>query len=81
VGVATWIGVQIFINVGMNLGLMPATGIPLPFISYGGSSLMSILLGLGIVQSVSAQSSTVVFGDKQWAPGWARAGKTTLRPR
>jgi rod shape determining protein RodA len=81
IGVATWIGMQIFINVGMNLGLMPATGIPLPFTSYGGSSLMSILLGLGIVQSVSAQSSTVVFGDKQWSPGWARAGKTTLRPR
>jgi rod shape determining protein RodA len=81
VGVATWIGMQIFINVGMNLGLMPATGIPLPFISYGGSSLMSILLGLGLVQSVSAQSSTVVFGDNRWTPGWSRAGKTTLRPR
>jgi rod shape determining protein RodA len=81
VGIAAWVGMQIFINVGMNLGLMPATGIPLPFISYGGSSLMSILLGLGLVQSVSAQSSPVVFGDNQWTPGWARAGKTTLRPR
>jgi rod shape determining protein RodA len=81
VGVATWIGVQIFINVGMNIGLMPVTGIPLPFISYGGSSLMSILLALGLVQSVAAQSTSVVFGNNQWTAGWARAGKTTLRPR
>lgn len=81
VGVAAWIGMQIFINVGMNIGLMPVTGIPLPFISYGGSSLMSILLGLGLVQSVAAQSSSVVFGNTQWTPGWARAGRTTLRPR
>jgi rod shape determining protein RodA len=81
VGVATWIGVQIFINIGMNIGLMPVTGIPLPFISYGGSSLMSILLALGLVQSVAAQSTSVVFGNSQWTVGWARAGKTTLRPR
>jgi rod shape determining protein RodA len=81
VGVASWIGVQIFINVGMNIGLMPVTGIPLPFISYGGSSLMSILLALGLVQSVAAQSTSVVFGNNQWTAGWARAGKTTLRPR
>ncbi|HET9493579.1 MAG TPA: rod shape-determining protein RodA [Chloroflexia bacterium] len=81
VGVATWIGMQIFINVGMNIGLMPVTGIPLPFISYGGSSLMSILLGLGLVQSVAAQSTTVVFAGLPWSPGWARAQRTTLRPR
>lgn len=81
VGVATWIGIQIFINVGMNIGLMPVTGIPLPFISYGGSSLMSMLMGLGLVQSVSLRSSPVIFGGNQWRPGWGRAGRTTLRPR
>lgn len=81
IGVATWIGMQIFINIGMNIGLMPVTGIPLPFISYGGSSLMSILLGLGMVQSVAVQSSAVVFGGSLIAPGWARSGRTTLRPR
>jgi rod shape determining protein RodA len=81
VGVATWVGMQIFINVGMNIGLMPVTGIPLPFISYGGSSLMSILLGLGLVQSVAAQSTTVVFAGLPWSPGWARSQRTTLRPR
>lgn len=81
VGVASWIGIQIFINVGMNISLMPVTGIPLPFISYGVSSLMSILFGLGLVQSVAAQSSPVVFGGSILSPGWARANRTTLRPR
>ncbi|MDQ6695723.1 MAG: rod shape-determining protein RodA [Chloroflexota bacterium] len=81
VGVATWVGMQVFINVGMNIGLMPVTGIPLPFISYGGSSLMSILLGLGFVQSVAMRSSSVIFGGNKWSPGWARSGRTTLRPR
>jgi rod shape determining protein RodA len=81
VGVAAWVGMQIFINVGMNIGLMPVTGIPLPFISYGGSSLMSILLALGLVQSVAAQSTSVVFAGLPWSPGWARAQRTTLRPR
>ena len=80
-GVATWIGVQIFINVGMNIGLMPVTGIPLPFISYGGSSLMSMLLGLGLVQSVASRSSPVIFGGNQISAGWAKSQRTTLRPR
>jgi rod shape determining protein RodA len=81
VGVAAWVGVQIFVNVGMNIGLMPVTGIPLPFISYGGSSLMSILLGMGMVQSVALHSSPYIFSGNRWRPGWARAGRTTLRPR
>lgn len=81
VGVATWIAMQLFINVGMNIGLMPVTGIPLPFISYGGSSLMSILLGLGLVQSVALRSSPVIFGGHPLRAGWARSARTTLRPR
>jgi len=52
IGVATWILVQIFINVGMNLGIVPVTGITLPLISYGGSSLISTLFGLGIINSI-----------------------------
>lgn len=81
VGVATWIGMQVFINIGMNIGLMPVTGIPLPFISYGGSSLISILLGLGLVQSVALRSSPVIFGGAPLRAGWARSARTTLRPR
>ena len=43
---------QFFINIGMNLGLMPVTGIPLPFMSYGGTSLVVSMAMLGILQSV-----------------------------
>jgi rod shape determining protein RodA len=52
VGVATIIVFQVLINVGMVIGIMPVTGIPLPFITYGGSSLVSLCIGLGLVESV-----------------------------
>jgi rod shape determining protein RodA len=51
-GVAVMIAVQVFINVGMTVGIMPITGIPLPFISYGGSALIADLIGIGLLQSV-----------------------------
>lgn len=44
---------QIFIHIGMNLGILPIVGIPLPLISYGGSSLLATLIGLGILQSMA----------------------------
>lgn len=52
-GVTSWIIVQAFINIGSIVGLTPLTGIPLPFISYGGSALVSILLASGILLNVS----------------------------
>jgi rod shape determining protein RodA len=52
IGVFTVFFVQFIINVGMNLGVMPVTGIPLPLISYGGSSLLTSMVLLGISQSV-----------------------------
>ena len=52
-GVATMIFVQIAINIGFHLGLLPVTGLPLPLISYGGSSLVTTLIGLGLVESVA----------------------------
>lgn len=52
IGLATQIWVQLFINIGMNMGTLPVTGIPLPFLSVGGSSLMSLLFALGIVFSI-----------------------------
>jgi rod shape determining protein RodA len=76
VGVGTWVGMQIFVNAGMNIGLMPVTGIPLPFISYGGSALMSMLLGIGLVQSVALRSSPIIFGRKAWSPAWAKTART-----
>jgi rod shape determining protein RodA len=51
-GVATMIAFQAIVNIGVNLQLMPATGLTLPFVSYGGSSLLSLLVGIGLVQSV-----------------------------
>jgi rod shape determining protein RodA len=54
-GVVGMILFQVFVNVGMNLGIMPITGITLPLMSYGGSSVISTLLALGLLQSIYAQ--------------------------
>lgn len=52
-GITTWIVAQAFINIAVNTGLMPVTGITLPFISYGGSSLLATLLGIGVLLNIS----------------------------
>ena len=44
---------QVFINVGMVMGLMPVVGVPLPLVSYGGSSVVTVLIGIGILMSIS----------------------------
>jgi rod shape determining protein RodA len=51
VGVATWLAVQVVENVGMNLGMLPVTGLPLPFVSYGGSSMLVSWLAVGLVDT------------------------------
>ncbi|MGD0114840.1 MAG: rod shape-determining protein RodA [Dehalococcoidia bacterium] len=51
-GICTYILFQVFINVGVNIRLVPVTGIPLPFISQGGSSLLTLFIALGILESV-----------------------------
>jgi len=51
IGVACWFIFQVFENVGMNLGIMPVTGLPLPFVSYGGSSMFACWLALGLVNN------------------------------
>lgn len=50
-GVGAWFAVQVFQNIGMNLGLVPVTGLPLPFVSYGGSSMFAAWLAVGIVNA------------------------------
>jgi rod shape determining protein RodA len=60
-GVATLIGFQAMVNMGVNLKLLPATGLPLPFISYGGSSLFTLLLGIGLVESVVVRHKILEF--------------------
>ena len=52
VGLASMILFQVLVNIGMVIGVMPVTGIPLPFVTYGGSSLISLLFGMGILQSI-----------------------------
>lgn len=52
VGFLTMFFVQSFINIGMNMGVVPVTGIPLPFLSYGGSSLISVFMAVGILTNV-----------------------------
>jgi rod shape determining protein RodA len=52
VGVAAMIAIQVFVNIGMTIGIMPITGIPLPFISYGGSAMIADFLGIGVLLNV-----------------------------
>ena len=49
---------QIFINIGMNIGLVPITGITLPLLSYGGSSALTTLLSLGIIESLAKKGKS-----------------------
>ncbi len=56
-GIACWFGFQTFQNVGMCLGIMPVTGVPLPFVSYGGSSLFASLLAVGLLQNIHLRRS------------------------
>lgn len=53
IGILTWFWYQTFINMGMTIGILPITGVPLPFISYGGSSLLACFLGIGIILSIA----------------------------
>ncbi len=55
-GLITIITVHVFMNAGMNLGILPITGIPFSFLSYGGSHLITLMIGLGIIQSISLRS-------------------------
>ena len=59
VGIVCWFAFQAFQNIGMNLGLMPVTGLPLPFVSYGGSSMFAQGLAIGVLQAVRRRNLTV----------------------
>jgi rod shape determining protein RodA len=52
VGVVTLLFSHVFINIGMNIRIMPVTGIPLPLLSYGGSSVLGSLIAVGLMQNV-----------------------------
>jgi rod shape determining protein RodA len=57
-GVTIWFAAQLFINVGMTVGLAPVTGLPLPFVSYGGSALFASLIGVGLLLGIARESDT-----------------------
>jgi len=60
-GVATLIFFQGMVNIGVNLNIVPVSGLPLPFISYGGSGLTSLMLGIGLVESVAMRHRQLEF--------------------
>jgi rod shape determining protein RodA len=51
-GIAIWFAAQAFVNIGMTMGIMPVTGLPLPFVSYGGSAMFADMIAVGLLQSV-----------------------------
>ena len=57
-GVVCWLGFQAFENIGMTLGLMPITGVPLPFVSYGGSATLANMVALGLLEAVHLRRRT-----------------------
>ncbi len=74
-GITAWIGIQAFVNIGAVTGVIPTTGIPLPFISYGGTSLAMTMAGVGILCNVSAQGrrqgvAVRAHVDRRRRDGW-----------
>jgi rod shape determining protein RodA len=62
-GVVTMLLFHLFINIGMNIGLLPVTGIPLPFISYGGTSLLVSMVGIGMLESIAVRGKKLQFSN------------------
>ncbi|MGC4109242.1 MAG: rod shape-determining protein RodA [Nocardioides sp.] len=59
-GIACWLGFQAFQNIGMCLGIMPVTGVPLPLVSYGGSSMFAVMLAVGLLQNIHLRSAAAL---------------------
>lgn len=77
VGITTWIVMQAFVNIAVNTALAPVTGITLPFVSYGGSSLVADLIGIGILLKISENTS--YYADSSHRRGDRRSRNTQLR--
>ncbi len=73
-GVVSWLGIQALVNLGGVTGLLPLTGVPLPFFSYGGSALLSALGGMGLVLSV-ARRVPGHFWEGAWRPSPGGVGR------
>lgn len=86
-GIICWIGFQAIINISAMLGLLPLTGIPLPFISYGGTSLVALLGAIGILQNISRYTYKEVYDEDHGSRGRdgrahrAGIGRNRINPR
>ena len=90
-GITTWIGFQALVNMGVVTATLPATGVPLPFISYGGTALAISLAAMGILLSVAAApnqtitnrsvDATADSGRRNWRPPVAGPGRRSSVPR
>jgi cell division protein FtsW len=72
-GLTAMVAIQAFFNISVVLGLLPTKGIPLPFVSFGGSSLLISMIGMGILLNVSQHGSTTHVVTTAIAPGTANA--------
>jgi rod shape determining protein RodA len=63
IGLVSMLAFHMIVNIGMTIGIMPITGIPLPFLSYGGSALITDYLAVGILINIALQKDRLVFGD------------------
>ena len=65
-GVGLWIGIQVFINLGVNLGLLPTKGLTLPFMSFGGSAILMNCVAMAIVLRIDVENRRLMRGgDKK----------------
>ena len=83
-GITVWIGAQALLNIGAIVGLMPLTGLPLPFISLGGSSLVIMLAAAGVLLNISKQTTLSTDDENPfggWWDWWARTPYAGRRPR
>ncbi len=71
-GIGTWISVQAFVNIMVNTALFPITGITLPFISYGGSSMVMTLFAIGILLNISQTTTLYEYSPDRRRNSWAR---------
>jgi len=75
-GIAIWFAVQAFVNIGMTVGMVPVTGLPLPFVSYGGSAMFADLLAIGALQAIRQRARVSEKGTVR--AGWKHSVTWTL---
>jgi cell division protein FtsW len=64
VGITTWLAIQALVNIGGVVGILPITGVPLPFVSFGGTALVMSLVGVGVLVSVARHAEPIEAYDR-----------------